>query len=765
MTYKNIDNIILFNRRFLLPLYLFFFLLAGCQPQNSDPIFKTSPMQGKKVTLGPQTALIDPETAQILKANSLHPAARIEPSSQNADSQKNADQTDDLESSDKQTELSHIIPLSLTNKTADNDIHESRAEQKPPLNQSETVIPSRQTTLDTTRQELIDPAPVDFPALLDPNLANTPISVNFKDADVVFFIKTISDITGINFIVDDNIKGPITVLSPSEIRLGQLFRFLESILEVKGFAAVPARDHVKIIPRAQAHKYNLHMRIGCDPAFIPLNDSVVTQLMPLKYADVAEISNLLKPRLGVGSQIATYPQTNAILVTDTSSNIHNIAKIIQQLDVLGAQQEREVIQLKYASAQILSRKITEIIEKNHPNSSPPRNPASNLRLPNTTQITPIERTNSLIVIANKQNMEFIKDLIHSLDIERPAGTDNMHVVYLRHAQAKPTADSLSQALTNLRNTQPNANQPPVNITPDESTNALIIQASPQDYQVIAGIIEKLDIEREQVLVELFIVEAGEETLLEIGIDWATLDQAVSDSVRFFGNTNFGIRVDAAQGNLEGLSVGAFKEVGGQVRIGSILSALEKESGVNILSKPHILTSNHQQAQIFVGDTIPFVVQNRIAEEAPTTQPIIQTIDYKDVGVTLNITPHVSQGGQVGLEIDSKFTQLIESVTGLSVETPTTSTRQIKTGISMPSGQTVVIGGLIRDDKITIEKKIPFLGDIPLIGTLFKFQRDRLQKTNLLLFITPYILSGQSDLSAAAALKQNELTTQPDKIKY
>ncbi|MFC1782833.1 secretin N-terminal domain-containing protein, partial [Planctomycetota bacterium] len=415
--------------------------------------------------------------------------------------------------------------------------------------------------------------------------------------------------------------------------------------------------------------------------------------------------------------------------------------------------------------QTLSQKITEIIEKGNPGAIRPRGSSQTVRLPDIAQIQPDERTNSLIVIANRQTMEIIKDLVVQLDVERPAGTENTHFIYLRHAQAKPTADSLSAALVNLRNAQPNDNlAPPVSITPDESTNSLIIQASPQDYQIIAGIIEKLDIEREQVLVELFIVEVGEENLLEIGIDWATMDQAVSDTVRFFGGTNFGIRVDAASDNLEGFSVGAFKEVGGQVQIGAILNALEKESSVNIRSKPNLLTSNHQLAHIFVGETVPFLAQNRILESASTTQPIIQTIDYRNVGVTLDITPHVSQGGQVGLEIDSKFTQLIESVTGLSADTPTTSTREIQTTISMASGQTVVIGGLIRDDKITIEKKIPLLGDIPLLGALFKFQRDRIQKTNLLLFITPYILTSQADLAAASTMKQNEIAPQLDKIK-
>ncbi|MCK5270168.1 MAG: hypothetical protein KAJ46_05255, partial [Sedimentisphaerales bacterium] len=192
------------------------------------------------------------------------------------------------------------------------------------------------------------------------------------------------------------------------------------------------------------------------------------------------------------------------------------------------------------------------------------------------------------------------------------------------------------------------------------------------------------------------------------------------------------------------------------KIGSILSALEKISDVNILSTPHVVTSNHRKAVILVGENVPYVEQSRITETDPSTPTVVKTFTYKDVGVSLDITPHISQGDMIRLEIDSEFTQLIESVAGLSADTPTTAKRQIKTEVSMVDGATIVIGGLIRDDKNTIVKKIPLLGDIPLIGELFKFKRDRMQKTNLLLFITPHVMSSNADMARVTRNKQAEI---------
>ncbi|UCE98807.1 MAG: type II secretion system secretin GspD [Planctomycetota bacterium] len=616
----------------------------------------------------------------------------------------------------------------------------------------------------TAEEPLPSETTVNLPKLTKPGIADELVSLNFDQVDIRVMLKTVGDITGVNFVIDDSVRGTVTVISPTKIRLGEIYKVLESILEVKGYAAVPAGNLVKIVPRTEAVKRNLQVRIGSNPSEIPEDDSIVTQIIPLKYADAEKVSLIIKPLLVAGSHMATYPTTNSILITDTSSNIHHFAKIIQKLDVTGSKEHVTVIELKFASAQVLSDQIARIMEKTKAASS---NAAYSRQTPQSLtdiKILPDVRTNSLIVVANPQDTEAIKKLTENLDIQRPRGTNTVHVVYLKNAPANETAKSLTQALTDLRIAGAIDDAQRIQVTADEGTNALIITASAQDFDVISEIIEKLDIVREQVLVEMLIVEVSEDSLKEIGIDWATLDQAVTGSVRFFGATNFGPRVDFAAGDLEGLSVGAWKRSGSDLTIGPIIHALEKISGVNILSTPHIMTSNHNKARIIVGENRPFVTQSRITESDPLTPTVIKTFEYKDVGITLEITPHISQGGLVRLEIESEFTKLVETVTTLSEDTPTTAKRQAQTVVSMNSGSTVVIGGLIRDDKVTIEKKVPIVADIPLIGDLFRLQKDELQKTNLIIFITPYVLGSQQDLDRITDKKRQEMDSEIEKLE-
>jgi len=375
------------------------------------------------------------------------------------------------------------------------------------------------------------------------------------------------------------------------------------------------------------------------------------------------------------------------------------------------------------------------------------------------KILPDERTNSVIIVAGPGEAETAKRIVARLDIERPLEAGNIHVIYLEHAQAKEMEKAVSAAVGKI--TVPAAGpefSELLQITSDDSTNSLIVICSPQDYQLIAEMVKKLDIVREQVLVEFQILEASDNALKQLGFDWATLDQAVADSVRGFGATNLGPRVEAASGDLQGIGIGAWKDVNGTVQIGAILQALEKNSAVNILSTPHVLTSNHQEATITVADNVPFVSQSRVTEFDPATPTAIQTFDFKDVGIILKVRPHVSGADMVRMEIEATFSKLIEGATGLGAETPTTAKREAKTTISIASGSTVVIGGLMRDDKEKVEKKVPLLGDLPLVGVLFRSTEQRLEKTNLLFFITPHVLKDRDSLDQMTERKRQEQST-------
>ncbi|MBW7991189.1 MAG: type II secretion system protein GspD [Planctomycetes bacterium] len=596
-----------------------------------------------------------------------------------------------------------------------------------------------------------------MPELLKPGVADKLISLDFDQVDIKIFIKTIGELTGINFLIDDSIRGTVTLISPTRIRLGEVYEVFESVLQVKGFAAVPAGRIVKIIPRAEASKSNILIRVGGDPELIPQNDAVVTQIIPIRFANIAELSSSLTPLVSTGGNLTTYVQSNSIILTDTSSNIHRMAKLIQELDTEGAKENIVLIRLKYGSAHNISEQIKQIMQQSTvaPGGRVARAVPGGAGA--ALKILPDERTNSLIVLANPEDTEIIRGLVKELDVERPVEAGNVHVIYLNHAEAVDIEKSLSKVLGQLVSGAKIESREPLQITADENTNSLIVVASSQYYRIVEDIIGKLDVVREQVLVEFQIIEVSEDVLKEIGVDWATLDEAIADSVRGFAFTNLGPRIEAVSGDLEGLAIGLHKEVGGQATIGAVLKALEKHSGINILSTPHVLTSNHQEATITVVDNVPYVRDSRVTEIDPATPTKIQTFDFKDVGIELTVTPHISPGDIVRLEVNASFSKLVPSATTGVVggDTPTTSKREVETVISIPSGTTVVIGGLIRDDEETVEKKIPLLGDLPLIGGLFRVNRDRVQKTNLLLFITPHVLTTKEALEQITEEKKRQ----------
>jgi general secretion pathway protein D len=601
---------------------------------------------------------------------------------------------------------------------------------------------------------------VEMPFLNEPGAADRLISLDFNQVDIRIFVKTVGQLTGVNFLVDDKITGTVTLISPTKIRLGDVYGVFESVLQTKGFAAVPAGSLVKIMPRADGGKSNLPIRIGCDPDCIPVDDSLVTQIMPIKHADVTQVSTIMTSLVSTGGQVTAFPETSTIIITDTSSSIHRVARIVRELDIEGPQDNIEVVQLKYASATKVCEQVTQIMQRGQaqnrlrrPATPAPQETASPMK------ILADERTNSVIIVADPGDAETAKRIVARLDVERPTEAGNIHVIYLEHAQAKELEKAVSAAVGKI--TVPAAgpdSSAPLQITSDESTNSLIVICSPQDYQLIAEMVKKLDIAREQVLVEFQIIEASDDVLKQLGFDWATLDQAVAGSVRGFGATNLGPRVESASGDLQGVGIGAWKDVNGKPQIGAIMQALEKTSGINILSTPHILTSNHQEATITVADNVPFVSQSRVTEYDPATPTAIRTFDFKDVGIILKVRPHVSGADMVRMEINATFSKLIEGATGLSNETPTTAKREAKTVISIASGSTVVIGGLMRDDKEKIEKKVPLLGDLPLVGVLFKSTQQHLQKTNLLLFITPHVLKDRDSLAEMTDRKKQEQST-------
>ncbi len=595
-----------------------------------------------------------------------------------------------------------------------------------------------------------------LPALQQPDMADKMVSVNFEKVDLRLVLKAVSDLTGANFLVDDNVRGEVTLMAPTRIPLKDLYKVLESVLAMHGYAAVPAGRWIKVLPRADATRENTLTRVGADPEAIPVDDGVVTQIIPLHYIDAADVRAWASASVGSGARVVSLPNTNAILVTSPSSQIHQLVKIIRELDRPGVEERPTIIALEHAEAAQLAQQVSKIMKEAEGKAAAKGASGAVLGRRKPARIFPDARTNSLIVIGGARETEAVRELVRRLDVERPLEAGNIHVVYLQHAQASDLVEPLSATVKAAEKaTEGEGAKTPLRITADKATNSLIIAASPQEYEVIGDIIAKLDVPREQVLVEMCVAEASQDVVEELGIEWSTVDPP-ADSMRGFGFTNFGLRVERAAGTLEGLSVGAFK-LGeeGETRVAAILKALERHSGVEILSKPHLLTSDNEEASIFAGARVPYLKQTRVTEADPATPTAIRTFEYVDVGITLNITPHISTGGIVRMLIKSEFTKIVEGRTGLSAETPTIAERNAETLVSIRSGATVVIGGLMRDDETSVRERVPVLGSLPLLGPLFRRTRTRKEKTNLLLFITPHVLTSRDDMEQMTERKKDE----------
>ncbi|MGE5295267.1 MAG: secretin N-terminal domain-containing protein, partial [Solirubrobacterales bacterium] len=390
-------------------------------------------------------------------------------------------------------------------------VKEQKLVNTPAARQEPLIETSPQSQTEAAAPLVAVVPPQSMPAL-KPGMADEMVSVNFDNVDIRTVLKTIGDITGINFIPHESVTGNVTVMSPTPIRLGDLYAFLQSILDVHGYATIEMNNAVKVVPKADAARNHLQVRIGADPAYIPKTDVVVTQILPLKHADADDIRQIIEPILSTGAQLATYPRTNSLMITDTSANIHHIAQVIQQLDVEGSQEKAITLPLTHANSKVLSEQITRILEKNKSVAPQAGGRVSIAPAGSSARVMSDDRTNSLIVIANEQDAATIRGLVDQLDVPRPAGINNVHVVYLKNADANEVSQSLQQAMASMKLTGAVEGVQQVQVTPDASTNALVVVASPQDFEVVDQIIQKLDIVREQVLVEMLITEVTEESL-------------------------------------------------------------------------------------------------------------------------------------------------------------------------------------------------------------------------------------------------------------
>ena len=612
------------------------------------------------------------------------------------------------------------------------------------------------------------------------------ITMDFQDADLNVVIKFMGELTGKNFLVSDGVRGKVTIISPKKITVREAYKIFESVLEMNGYTAVPGDDAIKIIPSAVARQSGLEIREGKEAKAVTPEDRMITQVIPLEYASAEEVRNLFASSVSKEGMIISYKPTNHLVITDRASNIHRLLRIIEQIDVQIVEEKITVFPLEYASAKTLADKLSQLMAGDQRQPAPGRPPAP-VAVQRFVKIIPEERTNTLIVLANEQDTQEVRNLVTLLDTEAPKGKSQLHVRYLEHARAEELAKVLNSIVTGKAKTaappgrQPQAGGQPeeASITADKATNSLVITASPQEFKELEEVIVKLDMIRSQVLVEALIAEVSLEKSLQIGVDWRIMDQPVEGSVRGFGGSDFGQISGVQTGALPsstgdtGLLLGVAKgfiTIGGvQIpNIGMLVRAFQKDTDANVLSTPHILTMDNEKAKIIVADNVPLLKSDLTTPLATGTTTVSniavsRTFEYKDIGIQLEITPHISKGSMVRLEISTEVSNIL-AIDPANPGFVTTRKRQATTTVAVDNGQIIVIGGLIRDESSDTTKKVPCVGNVPVLGWLFKNFAGTNTKTNLLIFISPQIIRTAEDLEKATAKKKKESDENLEKLK-
>ncbi len=605
------------------------------------------------------------------------------------------------------------------------------------------------------------------------------ITMDFQDVDLPVVVKFMGELTGKNFLVSDQVKGRVTIISPKKITVREAYKVFESVLEMNGYTAITGEDAIKIVPSAVARQSGLEIREGKETETVRSEDRMITQIIPLEYASADEVRNLFASSVSKDGMIVSYKPTNHLVITDRASNINRLLKIIEQIDVRVVEEKISVFPLEFASAKMLADKLNQLTAPDQRQQAAGRPPGSSA-IQRLVRIIPEERTNMLIVLASERDTQEIRKLISQLDREAPKGKSQLHVIYLEHARAEDLAKVLSSIVTGKARiaqrtgtgqpAQPGVVIEEASITADKATNSVVITASPQEFKEMEEVVKKLDTVRSQLMVESLIAEVSMERALEIGVDWRLMDQPVEGSTRGFGGTDFGLISGVQRGALPstagdtGLLLGVargFVTVGGvQVpNIGALIRAFQRDTDANVLSTPNLLTMDNEKAKIIVADNVPLLktdLTTPLASATATTTSVAvsRTFEYKDIGIQMEITPHISKGSMVRLELSIEVSNIL-SIDPSNPGFVTTRKRQANTTVVVEDGQMVVIGGLIRDDRSYQTKKVPCVGNLPGLGWLFRDFSGTKSKTNLLIFITPRIVRTPEDMEKATARQKEK----------
>lgn len=597
------------------------------------------------------------------------------------------------------------------------------------------------------------------------------ITPAFRDAELSEIIDAVATITGKTFIVDPRVRAQVTIRSATPMTPDAFYQTFLSILQVHGFIAVPSGDNIKILPDANARQIP-----GNDlPSSVnPNSDEVVTQVISVRNINAAQLVPVLRPLIPQNGHLVAYPASNMLIVSDRANNIARIMRIVQRLDQ-GGDEEIEIIRLENASAAEIVRVVNALSQGAQQQGEAPGMAA---------KLVADERTNSVLISGEKTQRLRMKGLVMHLDTPLESGGDTQ-VRYLNYADAEQIAGKLKEQVTGITQAAPGAPGGAAGAGPsaaqdrnttiwaDKQTNALVVTAAPKMMRQIMGVVDKLDIRRAQVHLEAILVEITQSRAAELGVNWAVFSEEKGSTIPIgsfnqpVGGTSIGSIASAilnpdslaTTGLPTSLTLGAGMFESGGLNFAILLRALRNDGSSNILQTPSITTLDNEEAEIKVAQEVPFIT-GQYTNTGTTNQGSVnpfQTIQREEVGNILKITPQINEGTAVQLKIEQENSNLTQGVTG-AVDL-ITNKRTISTTVLVEDGGMIVLGGLISDSANEGESRVPILGNIPIIGELFKTRNGTKEKRNLMVFIRPTILRDGVAAAITTSAKYNVLRDQ------
>ncbi|WP_342245611.1 type II secretion system secretin GspD [Pseudomonas sp. OTU5201] len=572
-------------------------------------------------------------------------------------------------------------------------------------------------------------------------------TINLKDADIREFIDQIADITGETFIVDPRVKGQVSVVSKAPLGLNEVYQLFLSVMATHGFTVVTQGDQARIIPNAEAKAEAGSSRAGAE--------RLETRVIQVQHSPVTELIPLIRPLVPQYGHLAAVTSANALIISDRAANIARIEDLMRQLDQKG-DRDYTVLNLKHAWVMDAAEVLNASLNRGQSKGS------------SGTQVIADARTNRLILLGPPSARAKLAALAQSLDTPTSRSA-NTRVIRLRHNDAKSLAETLGEISEGLKNGEgggegtstAGGKTQSILIRADESLNALVMLAEPDVVTAMEDIVRQLDVPRAQVMVEAAIVEISGDITEALGVQWAVDARGSTGGLGGVNFGNTGLSVGTVLNAIQDEEIPEVLPDGAIIGIGTdnfaaLITALSANSKSNLLSTPSLLTLDNQKAEILVGQNVPFQTGTFTTDASGANNPFT-TIERQDIGVTLKVTPHINEGATLRLEIEQEISSIAPTATLTAQAVDLiTNKRSIKSTILAEDGQVIVLGGLIQDDITQTDSKVPLLGDIPILGRLFRSTRDTHVKRNLMVFLRPTVVRDRAGIAALSGKKYNDI---------